>query len=327
MGRPAALPQLTLAYSLLILPLPIFLLIWRALHIAEANRENQGAALRAAWRQWRDGHGSSCAARVALLPLFMAGFTSFKFLISSFQPFAVWDERLARLDQALHGMDPWMLLEPFYSLHFLTFTINVLYYPVWFFVSLGSWIVVATGSHPRRQQFLITFLLLWIVLGTVGGALMSSAGPILYDRSTGDPARFAGLLQHLTAANDSFPLIALIARDRLWEAHVTGMIDVGTGISAMPSLHVAIVTLCALFAWQCGRKLGWAMTAYAAVIFLASVHLGWHYAVDGYVSILATLAIWHAVGYALRRSGRSAGQRASNPSRNATRLRPSSGVG
>ena len=77
----------------------------------------------------------------------------------------------------------------------------------------------------------------------------------------------------------------------------------GTGISAMPSLHVAIATLCALFAWRCGPRAGMLMSVYAAIIFLASIHLGWHYAIDGYVSIVSTVLLWGAVGWALRRSG------------------------
>ena len=74
-----------------------------------------------------------------------------------------------------------------------------------------------------------------------------------------------------------------------------------SGISAMPSLHVAIVTLCAISGWYVNRLVGGLMTLFAIVIFIGSIHLGWHYAVDGYASALATAAIWIAVGRLLRR--------------------------
>jgi hypothetical protein len=32
------------------------------------------------------------------------------------------------------------------------------------------------------------------------------------------------------------------------------------------------------------------------VILIATVHLGWHYAIDGYVGILGTLLIWRLTG-------------------------------
>jgi hypothetical protein len=44
----------------------------------------------------------------------------------------------------------------------------------------------------------------------------------------------------------------------------------------------------------------------AAVILVGSVHLGWHYAIDGYAAIVGTLVIWCGVGKMIRRSGRVA---------------------
>jgi hypothetical protein len=51
----------------------------------------------------------------------------------------------------------------------------------------------------------------------------------------------------------------------------------------------------------------WTAAGFCAVILFGSVHLGWHYAVDGYFSIIATVAIWKIVGWALSRKGRRKG--------------------
>jgi hypothetical protein len=73
------------------------------------------------------------------------------------------------------------------------------------------------------------------------------------------------------------------------------------GISAMPSVHVAAAVLFALVGWQVGRAMGIGFTIYALVILTGSVHLGWHYAVDGYLSAAAVLLLWAASGPLIRR--------------------------
>jgi hypothetical protein len=35
---------------------------------------------------------------------------------------------------------------------------------------------------------------------------------------------------------------------------------------------------------------------FAVLILLGSVHLGWHYAVDGYAGALGAALLWHLVG-------------------------------
>jgi len=67
----------------------------------------------------------------------------------------------------------------------------------------------------------------------------------------------------------------------------------------MPSLHVAIAVLQALLGWRLSRKLGLILTGYAVIVLLGSVHLAWHYAVDGYLSILLALIVWKASGWAM----------------------------
>jgi hypothetical protein len=71
------------------------------------------------------------------------------------------------------------------------------------------------------------------------------------------------------------------------------------GIAAMPSVHVALPVLYALAAWKLHRRLGILFGAYALLIFLGSVHLGWHYAVDGYVTLLIVPMVWWLSGKAL----------------------------
>lgn len=76
---------------------------------------------------------------------------------------------------------------------------------------------------------------------------------------------------------------------------------------AMPSMHVAIAVLLALFGWRLNRWAGAALTLFALLIMVGSVHLGWHYAVDGYVSAVVGIGIWYAVGWVQRRAKPSVG--------------------
>ena len=69
----------------------------------------------------------------------------------------------------------------------------------------------------------------------------------------------------------------------------------------MPSMHVVTSLLIALVCWRINRPLGVAMVVFLVVILIGSVHLGYHYAIDGYAAIVITLAIWSGVGWLLRR--------------------------
>jgi len=66
----------------------------------------------------------------------------------------------------------------------------------------------------------------------------------------------------------------------------------------MPSVHNALSVLFALAAFKINRIAGWAATAYALLIWLGSIYLGWHYAVDGLAAALLTFVIWPVAGIA-----------------------------
>ena len=155
------------------------------------------------------------------------------------------------------------------------------------------------SSDPRRQQFLVSNLLIWILLGNGLAAAFASVGPCYYGRIVDGPDPFAAQMDYLTAVADSHRLVSAMAQEYLWTSYQSDFLRLGSGISAMPSMHLAIGTLMALWMWGGGRFLRIVGVCYLVLLQLGSVHLAWHYAIDGYVSILSTLLIWWIVGWAL----------------------------
>jgi hypothetical protein len=144
-------------------------------------------------------------------------------------------------------------------------------------------------------------LLIYILLGTAGAIALSAAGPCYYHAVTGQSSPYAPLMQYLAALDAEQPIIALRVQQTLWENYARSLNLPFVGISAIPSVHVAVAVLFAILGWRTSRWLGWVLTWYAGVVLVGSVHLGWHYAVDGYVSIAGALAIWGLVGALLGR--------------------------
>jgi PAP2 superfamily protein len=116
-------------------------------------------------------------------------------------------------------------------------------------------------------------------------------GPVLARvRADLDPmGPFADLFGAIDLARHDHSLKLLEARAYLWSLLQRGEIGVGSGISAFPSLHIAVPTLAACAA---RGPLRWLLGALAAILWVGSFTLGWHYAVDGIASIVLTPMIW-----------------------------------
>ncbi len=150
--------------------------------------------------------------------------------------------------------------------------------------------------------YFLAMFLCFILLGNVLAGLGMSAGPVYYGHVTGDHERYAELVRYLSFSA-GLPHSAHDTQTFLWSSFTSGRIGLGTGISAFPSLHVALTTLFALAGWQVDRGLGVTLTIYWLVILVGSVHLGWHYSVDSYVATVCAAAIWGLAGRLQRRSG------------------------
>lgn len=235
---------------------------------------------------------------VAVMPMFVSVFTAFKTMIGVVHPHS-WDVEFEILDRWLHGgIHPWVWLQPLLGHPWATTLINLNYH-IWLvllYVFL-FWQAFSTRDPKLRMQFFITYVVSWSLLGSLLAMLLSSGGPVYYHRLTGLPDPYAPLMAYLYDARESGIVWALKVQEGLWESYESGSFSFGSGISAMPSMHVSAATLFTLLAWRVNRIFGWAMTVFTLLIVIGAVHLGWHYAIDGYVSILLTWATWRGAGW------------------------------
>lgn len=226
------------------------------------------------------------------LMIFLGTFTSIKMALPGELGF-LYDRQLADFDRMLHfGVDPWEITKALGGaklFNILLINYNVIWVMVCFLPIF--WIATSPAAHTFRLRYFLCYLFTWVILGNVLAKIFISAGPAFYGLVTGDELRFAGQMALFAENNTSANSISKL-HSYLWQAYSTGNSGLGTGISAFPSVHVGLVTLNALFVREFSPWAGRLAFAYVGVIQISSSFLGWHYAVDGYVSIIIVLAIY-----------------------------------
>jgi len=191
------------------------------------------------------------------------------------------------------------LLQPLLGSPLVTRWIDWAYGPLWFWLLLIMQFWQTFSLHAERTRFLVTFVLSWALLGTVMATFFASVGPAYYGAVVAGSDPYAPMLAYLNSAAESVPVLALQAQADLWQHFVAGEVNLAAGISAMPSMHLSVGTLLVLATWRLGPIARSLSCLYLAILLVGSVHLAWHYAVDGYVAIMGTWAIWSAVGFSL----------------------------
>jgi hypothetical protein len=228
-----------------------------------------------------------------VLPHTLDTATRFKQLIPQLVPFYA-DHAIANFEHRLLGVDAWKITHAVIGAE-ATRAIDLVY-GLWHLVniSLLCWMVL-TRDRRYQIQAVLTYQLAWLLLGGAAAIGLASVGPCFLQAFTGDP-RFAPLMAQLRAVNGPEGLNSLVAMK-----YLLANVDrnaLGAGISAMPSLHVGIAVFAVLVAFRQTRRM-WMRAialAYAAVIYVGSIHLGWHYASDGIVGGAGMALIWLACG-------------------------------
>lgn len=223
-----------------------------------------------------------------LVALQIAALTWLKEMI----PFAIpyWaDPELARFDRLLLTTDAWRLIP-----NVAISTLDVLYTtwaPFKFFALI---LMLASPASRLKSQAMLSYFLTVGLLGVAGEYVLSSGGPIFFDRLVGGN-EFAALLDR---TREQAP-IAYTASGYLWESFQAVDTRIGNGISAMPSMHVATTAWAALALsakWRIARIPVW---SYFAIILAGSVGLGWHYLSDGLVGGIGAYGCWKLAPYLL----------------------------
>lgn len=252
--------------------------------------------------RWRHDYGLSLVVSALVLALLLPSFNAFKQMILPHAGFGL-DPLFVDWDRLLFlGYDPWRVSHTIFSGPSASWWLNFLYHPAYFPMVFGVSLCAVLPIKPTlRTQYLLCYALVWILIGSLMAFLLPSAGPVFWHQFHGEPDPFAPLVRTLSEHDRALELSAVHYQAVLGRAFDVPKLALGRGISAMPSVHIALAVLFACGAFAIHRWLGWVFGIYAVAIWIGSIHLGWHYAVDGIVAAVVVVPVWALCGAWARR--------------------------
>lgn len=280
-GRPPILSYVTICFLLSLAAGIVILLakVWRLW------REKEERPIARLGRETDFGAVACYFIGFQLVALQIGALTWLKQMLPWAIPFWA-DPALASFDRAIFGSDAWRLvpealvpaLDRIYMTWIPSKTIPLIA------------ILCLRPSMTKAHAMLAYFFILGL-MGVSGQYLLSSGGPVFYDRLVGGN-EFADLIARI----NSHAPIASGTSNYLWNAYIFHAQRLGTGISAMPSIHVATTTWIALSLSAFIPKLRWVAWTYWLAIFVSSFALGWHYFSDSVVGTAGAVICWIVAG-------------------------------
>lgn len=242
----------------------------------------------------------ACVPLLAVCIMLLPFFSKMKAAIPLFNDYT-WDTTFIAWDRAIFfGYDAWEVMQPVLGFPIVTATLAVFYHLWMLLLYPGCLFFAFAKIDPMlRRQFFMTYVLSWTVIGGAMATWMASVGPCFVGPMLGNDT-FDAQMAYLNAANEQVPVMTLKVQAMLLDWFHQSANGLGSGITAMPSMHIAICFLFWLAMRQVDRRLGHAFAAFLVIIWIGSVHLAYHYAVDGLVSAVAVAAIWWISGNAIR---------------------------
>lgn len=256
------------------------------------HRQPGSDAIRAA-TLWR------LMALFAIFPLFAVSFNRIKSILVLWAPWHI-DQALISLDCAA-GVCPHQLILPWLSLPGVFDAAGVFYnlaWPTFYGLGVPAYAMMMANDQARAARMLTTNLIVWFAFGVVGATLAYSVGPVLVGKTL-DTLRYNYLVADLKIAhaNSVLPVSLYDAIHMLREGYQTGeRQSPAMGISAMPSMHMAMSMLVWCYARTMANRYRILTTLGVAVTFIVGVGVGWHYVSDMIVSMAITGGLWAFMG-------------------------------
>jgi membrane-associated phospholipid phosphatase len=171
---------------------------------------------------------------------------------------ASFDDSLYQIDVGVLGFEPTLLVER-WSTPAVVEWFAFFYYSYFFLLASFVFCMILCTTDDQRRSHFATGIVLIVAIGHFFYTLVPGYGPYIYlahdYRAPLEGGRFYGLVLDAVSGAGSL-------RD------------------IFPSLHTAVPTFCALFAWRHYPRIAPVATFFAVNIMVATIVLRWHYAAD-----------------------------------------------